>query len=116
MTQAKHTPGPWHVEPNESTLGADMAICSADNDWIVAVIPHDPDIQTTNDPDGDSVVWHDADHANACLIAAAPEMLAALDDALFALECAINLKGLRSLIPSAEKARAAIAKAKGHSI
>lgn len=75
---AQHTPGPWHIEPLVATHGADMAICAPSNGWVVAVIQNDPDIQTSDNPNGDTVVWHDADKANAALIAEAPAMLAAL--------------------------------------
>lgn len=75
---AKHTPGPWSVEPLESTGGADMAICAPSCGWVVAVVQHDPDIQATDNPDSESVVWHNTDLANAHLIAEAPAMLEAL--------------------------------------
>ena len=46
------------------------------------------------------------------LIAAAPDLLAALEAALFAIESAIHLQGNRDLIPYAEQAAAAIARAR----
>jgi hypothetical protein len=45
------------------------------------------------------------------LIAAAPELADALKAALFALEGAIMLQGMDVFAPTAEKARAALAKA-----
>ena len=67
----------WTVQPLVATDGADMAICS-DSD-IVAIIQHDPGIQTSEEVDGDNVIWSPEDLARAKLIAAAPELLAALE-------------------------------------
>lgn len=103
----KHTPAPWHIEPLATTQGADMAICAPNNGWIVAVIQHDPDIQTHDDPDFETVKWHDQDHANARLIAAAPDLLAQLK---FALELLQDCTGLEDTL---EPIVDAIAKAEG---
>lgn len=84
----KHTPGPW-VESGEFILGADhTTICQARDE--------------------------DAWEANAQLIAAAPELLAALEGLM---EHFIGDRSSRNVVGAAglacDVARAAIAKAKG---
>ena len=64
---SKHTPGPWHVETTETRDGAIEAIAVREGSaglFIAAVEPHD-------------MAYADA-IANARLIAAAPDLLAAL--------------------------------------
>lgn len=77
--KTEYSPAPWSHEPLQATQGADIAIVG--NGQVIAVIQHDPDIQTTaeDEIDGDNVVWTAEDLANARLIAAAPELLAALE-------------------------------------
>ncbi len=77
---ARYTPGPWVVEPLQSTQGADLAICAPNNGWVVAVIQHDPDIQVVEEPDGDTVVFHPADRLNAAVIAEGPAMVEILKE------------------------------------
>jgi hypothetical protein len=94
----KHTPGPWRLsDKNNGWRGID----SVPGRWVslagVAV-----------DMDGKP---HLDGEANAALIAAAPELADALKAALFALEGAIMLQGMDVFAPTAEKARAALAKA-----
>lgn len=65
MSEAKHTPGPWHLWVNEKgafqiTIGIDEAVICTRNDW-------------------DHMA--EQSRANASLIAAAPELLAALKEA-----------------------------------
>ena len=60
------TKGPWHVEPEEASEGRGLAICA--EDAIVATITPEDDRQA------DAEDW-----ANARLIAAAPDLLAALE-------------------------------------
>lgn len=104
MTAAKHTPGPWHavgawVETEDDSV-AD--ICSCDPDTIGQGGRSDAEIC-----------------ANARLIAAAPDLLAALSRLEFAAQCRENTLGdqLRlvsvkaELVAAAEQARAVIAKA-----
>lgn len=74
---SKLSPAPWAVEPLQATHGADMAIVAAD-DYIVAIIQHEPSIQIEDDPDYDTVVWSDTDLANATALAVVPELLEAL--------------------------------------
>ncbi len=76
--KTQHTPGPWAHEPLQSTQGADIAIVSLAAGFVVATIQHDPEIQIHDEPDGNNVVYHPDDKANACLIAAAPDLLAML--------------------------------------
>lgn len=105
MTATAHTPGPWHVEPEQATHGHGLAVCAPSNGWIVATVT--PEDGRELDP---------IDHANAHLLAAAPELLAALD---YLLEQTVDMD-LRygiGLSEGEEDARhaalAAIAKAHG---
>ncbi|MDZ5813883.1 hypothetical protein U4I65_02380 [Stenotrophomonas maltophilia] len=96
---SKHTPGPWGIEQTDDTnwIGfmrpdgrkVELIVCTTQRDNFFK-----PDVQDKND-------------ANARLIAAAPELLEALKDAVCALDCC------GKDYPAAEKARAAIAKATG---
>ena len=92
---AAHTPTSWAVTRRSG------------NDW--------PDVVTLSQ-EGVSLViagvggWNTEEaKANACLIAAAPDLLAALEELL---EWEISMAGLGH--PRLDKARAAIAKARGH--
>lgn len=87
-----HTPGPWTIKNEESPLDFEMDLC------VMA---------------GEKTICHffdstPNDYVNACLIAAAPDLLEALQavEILFACHCkdATALEWL-------DKARAAIAKA-----
>lgn len=104
--KTEYSPAPWSHEPLQSTQGADIAIVG--NGQVIAVIQHDPDIQTAaeDEIDGDNVVWTGEDLANARLLAAAPELLAALEELLDAPDD-------NSRYNAALDARAAIARAKG---
>jgi hypothetical protein len=62
MKQSKPTPGPWEVSDTSIVSGDD------DNGFCIAVI----------EDDGDYAAPHDQREANARLIAAAPDLLAAL--------------------------------------
>lgn len=96
---SKHTPGPWGIEQTDDTnwIGfmrpdgrkVELIVCTTSRDNFFK-----PETQEQND-------------ANARLIAAAPELLEALKDAVCALDCC------GKDYPAAEKARAAIAKATG---
>lgn len=91
-TQTTFTPGPWHVEPR-TTRGEFVAtthIVSGDESHIAVVQPC-------------------AIEANARLIAAAPELLAALVNLLDEDDGPILAAGFRN--PFVTQARAAIAKA-----
>ena len=87
----KHTPGPWHYELHLPRGSADGYFrITASSGWVIADLPDDG---TDND---------------ARLIAAAPDMLAALKDLLPMWESGIDE-------PWVKAARAAITKAEGES-
>ncbi len=90
---AAYTPGPWAAKP--SML---RAVCITSASGPVA---------TTSSA---SHVSRDTNIANARLIAAAPELLAALNKLVRAID---RLPGSNSLDGLADEARAAIAKATG---
>ena len=101
MTETKHTPGPWVVEPeNYDCDGGTLVrtkgkICLA-NVWGVMF---------AKTPDDESL-------ANARLIAAAPDLLEALEYLAGACELALDNDYPEGRDP-VSVARAAIAKAKG---
>lgn len=90
-----HTPGPWVVEPITNNDEAYGVYASAENAFV-AVTP-----------------WGPSTEENATLIAAAPDMLAALEEmnALFADHAQYDEEGHETAAIKA--AQAAIAKAKG---
>ncbi len=94
MSNATHTPGPW-------------AVSTAGDIWIKAGPLHVATIPRAGDGD-----WSES---NARLIAAAPELLEALELALQGLDIAATkqLPEFIGFVLAADKARAAIAKAKG---
>ncbi|CUJ58749.1 Uncharacterised protein [Achromobacter xylosoxidans] len=100
----KHTPGPWYLRTNRhpETDGRPWG-------WLDL---HPPGSTEKAQPSGVRVTWTKGDRseANARLIAAAPELLEALEWALRAMEARNPLwaEGERFVA-----ARAAIAKAKG---
>jgi hypothetical protein len=65
--EAKHTPGPWFVEPEEASEHRGIAICAADA-TVATILPEE-----------DGPALDETDWANARLIAAAPDLLAALE-------------------------------------
>lgn len=87
--QAKHTPGPWHLIKN----GPATSSVSASGQWIAT-------LSTRNN----------IERANARLIAAAPELLAALKYMVAAQAMRWDAADRRV---SLEQASAAIAKAEG---
>ena len=70
--EAKHTPGPWHVEAEEWTNGQGIAICREGLGVIAVIDPGPAELRAE-------------DEANARLIAAAPELKDALADLVFDL-------------------------------
>ena len=86
-----HTPGPWHYDPDGEVWatrvnGQDVTICP---EWLWARSVRDEGM------------------ANARLIAAAPELLEALERTL------IDVEIMRVPLPSIDRIMAAITKAKG---
>lgn len=92
---SKHTPGPWETDRNNVHSGQIATIHHClNNDWVEVWSPNWP-------------ADEDEQEANARLIAAAPELLEALEGFVACWDaCA-------SPVEFAEKARAAIAKARG---
>ena len=97
MSEAKHTPGPWHLDAQESFDGrATYHFYRVFDDNLNAICCEEYGAH------------NDGGLANMRLIAAAPDLLAALELTHAALSGAnMNMKVVES------KARAAIAKAKG---
>jgi len=90
---SKHTPGPWSIDgegTNAMVRGADLTIVA---------VRHRLTGQT-----------HEA---NARLIAAAPELLEALEDLVYLAEAAMREVGEYDIEAELADARAAIAKARG---
>ena len=78
-----HTPGPWQVDPNNpgdvnGPDGKDVAVALFSGMTRLEITGNEPTL---------SAITHEEAEANARLIAAAPCMLEALQDALCALEC-----------------------------
>lgn len=99
MTQAKNTPGPWMQHPNYPWIIKECNAPISDEGVTVA--------STTAHESSGFFPSIEQGRANARLIAAAPELLEALIDAVCALECC------GKDYQAAEKARAAITKATG---
>ena len=91
-----HTPGPWSVEIDHQTEAPEFIRAYHEGEMF--------DIATLSDETEDI-------GANARLIAAAPDLLAALDDLLFYLEGYDH--DYPEAAPKFDRARAAIAKAVG---
>ncbi len=74
-TETKHTPGPWTIEykPGYATRGNSHAVINAER-YPAAFVP------AWNDPEPGEVFAADEAIANARLIAAAPDLLEALDE------------------------------------
>ena len=92
---AAHTPGPWAVRPTPESSHQDFIVEAGK--WSIASIDHCASIAI--------------EKANACLIAAAPELLACLRRALIFIEAARggysdpeNDESLRALYSTIAKA------------
>jgi hypothetical protein len=75
-TLASHTPGPWKVQPLQYDQGGTIAICSTPGCGIIATIPP---MNEDDEPTAETAQRDPCDEANARLIAAAPELLEALE-------------------------------------
>lgn len=96
MSDAKHTPGPWRAE----CVGKHWNNPDIDS-WIV-----------TFTDDGEQIVDHVYEAADAYLISAAPDLLASLD--VMTTLCAIKYGNIDAhVFAEIKKARCAIAKARG---
>ena len=110
---AKHTPGPWATyfcnpgERNGVIYSESLSEFSANICELVA----DTCIKDNDRRRGDKWVFSEQRAADARLIAAAPDLLAALSEML----SASDLGDLDSLANAAQSARATIAKARGQS-
>ena len=115
MTESKHTPGPWHITgpssgKGPSDDGGDYAIRSCGN-YIIAEAIHKVDHNT-----------YEPAESNARLIAAAPEMLEALNWLVSEVRATMSLAeesmresagntNIKCLLDRLTQAEAAIAKA-----
>lgn len=98
--KAAHTPGPWNAVNNDA--GTALEIWDDDGQMIANVQPQDPPA---------------VEHANAALIAAAPDLLAALREFTDVWDsgrsfASIDVDDIEAM---RRRARAAIAKAEGRS-
>lgn len=99
MTQFKGTPGPWYCESNSRAIGP---LIRDDDDQCFHMIEHVAYVEYQ--------LNEDIQHSNARLIAAAPELLAALIKCVGALEEISYQAWCGEII---DEARAAINKATG---
>lgn len=97
MTEAKFTKGPWFIRAtSRSGLEYEIKHSGGEIGWV---------------NDNPSV---DGSHqANARLIAAAPDMYEALESLIYALENAPPLDMMKEIVLAGDKARSALAKARG---
>lgn len=93
---AAHTPGPWRIEPNHNE---ELCIFAESEEFWIALLPH----QCLGSIEAKQKI-------NARLIAAAPELLAALKESPHDMACHPS-EGRHS--ERCIRARAAIAKAEG---
>jgi len=114
--QEEHTPGPWLVTMWRDEYGTTSYKVLGHCETAISVEPAGY-YEDGYEPPTDQYGYYQPDEnmdcmafrvANARLIAAAPDLLDALQDALCALECC------GKDYPAMSKARAAIAKATGH--
>ena len=98
MSKTKHTPGPWRVQ----VTGHSFVVEAHTHTEVISV-----------DENGNPCRWSEYNEANARLIAAAPEMLAALETAYMALIGYLPAHRNDVTDAAISAARAAIAKATG---
>lgn len=112
MKKTKHTPGPWtksrdfKLDPDKFGLGVQQR---------VSVIEADPNFKIADVFD---TAFPDMNEANARLIAAAPEMLEALEEALSIMRANTTSRYMteemqQQFAPAMNACRDAIRKAKG---
>lgn len=105
MTDSKHTPGPWELDTDEAW--PDVKVYADNLQFRVAIIT---DYADGVDKEQDKQMRAEQ-AANARLIAAAPELLAALEELVERLETLEHDHRVKHIGCSA--ARAAIARARG---
>ncbi|MDX0276744.1 hypothetical protein [Sinorhizobium meliloti] len=89
---SKHTPGPWTVEPPSD---------QTPHIWITAPTSSGvAKIETCNYDDGQGERLTDEDFANALVIAAAPDLLAALKSAAAAIGDWSRPTGANGMVPA----------------
>lgn len=114
MNEAKHTPGPWRVEvTSDGWDGKTTHIVGGDGMSVLSGWGYDASGLSWGASSAESTVEENAVNPDACLIAAAPDMLAALkaQEAADNADPKLDWKALDDL---AERLRiAAIAKAEG---
>lgn len=104
--ELKHTPGPWFAEDDDWTDGDDALITCESREGMVSVAK----VEGGGSESGYDSYFSGEQMANAKLIAAAPELLEALQELAFLYE---RDEGCRELTEY-KRAKAAIAKATGH--
>lgn len=110
MSKAMHTPGPWCVE---DPMGPELLSVIARGDRPVYEWRHVAQVSVQPEPDeADDIPAREAE-ANARLIAAAPDLLAALKDMLDWAGTPSNQASPSWITGACQRARAAIAKATG---
>jgi hypothetical protein len=117
----KHTPGPWVWAEDHPTNACANVRAKTEKGWDedIATLYGSEDVPKPSEP-GEPWGDHPIRRANARLIAAAPDLLEALNDALAVMTAdtvgTIHMDDpdwYRQLWAAVDKARAAIAKAEG---
>ena len=101
MSESRHTPGPWRVRPGKNSDGEETLFIESDRESIATM-----DVVSVN---GGPFVLPPRAWANARLIAAAPDLLAAL----ILCERALEERDAEAEGHAAKEARYIISKAKG---
>ena len=101
---SKWTPGPWNIGSSDLPASRLSIHCKGHKDSCHSTVA----LMVSRGVIG---ISHDEEFANARLIAAAPELLEALEDCVAVMDR--ELAGLKVIQPELSAARAAIAKATG---
>ena len=100
----KWTPGPWNIGSSDLPVSRMSIHCKGHKDSCHSTVA----LMVSRGVIG---ISHDEEFANARLIAAAPDLLKALEDCVAVMDR--ELAGLKAIQPELSSARAAIAKATG---
>lgn len=103
----KHTAGPWQIEPVAATLSTNQS------DFLITHSDGELRSHIARLFDSSLCDEHGTTSANARLIAAAPDLLAALEDLVGYAAAEIGIPPNEAVGGAFKQARAAIAKAKG---